>query len=258
MAQPAQIKNKDTFDELIREAWDHEFSGWDFVYLSKRMLQDEPSWNYRQLVLEKIKTARSLLDVDTGGGEFLLSLQPLPAHTFATEAYPPNVPIAKSRLEPLGVQVKDTPATGRLPFEDNSFDLIINRHGDIHAPEIARILKSGRSFVTQQVGGRNNIRLNEVLKDEVEFRDSEWTLDEAARQLEAGGLSIIDGREEYPLVKFKDIGAVVYYLKAIPWQVGDFSIERYYNRLGRIHNIIEAKGKFESVCHRFYIEAQKR
>jgi SAM-dependent methyltransferase len=230
------IKNKDIFDKLINEAWNHEFSGWDFVYISGRMLQNETSWNYHQLVLEKIKTANSLLDLDTGGGEFLFSLQPLPQHTFATEAYPPNVPIAKSRLEPLGVQVKDIPATGHLPFEDDSFDLIINRHGDIYAPEIYRILKTGKIFVTQQVGGRNNIRLNEMLQDKVEFRDSGWTLDEAERQLEASGLHIMDSKEEYPTVEFKDIGAVVYYLKAIPWQVSDFSIERYYDKLGSIHN----------------------
>jgi SAM-dependent methyltransferase len=251
------IKNKAVFDKLIHEAWDHNFSGWDFVYLSKRMVQAEPSWNYRQLVLEKFKAADSLLDQDTGGGEFLSSLLPLPRHTIATEAYPPNVPVAKSRLSPLGVTVIDTPATGRLPFEDNSFDLIINRHGDIHVPEIFRILKPGKRFLTQQVGGRNNIRMNELLQDRVEFRDSGWFLEEAARQLEAGGLSILDGREEYPPVEFTDIGAVVYYLKAIPWQVDGFSIEKYYDRLGAIHNLIEEKGKLESMTHRFYIEAQK-
>jgi SAM-dependent methyltransferase len=252
------IKNKEIFDKLIHEAWNQKFSGWDFVYLSDRMLQAEPSWNYRQLVLEKFPTADSLLDLDTGGGEFLSSLQPLPRNTFATEAYPPNIPIAESRLSPLGVNVIDTPATGRLPFEDNSLDLIINRHGDIHAPEIFRILKPGKSFLTQQVGGRNNIRLNELLQDKVEFRDSGWSLNDAVRQLTAAGLTVVDGREEYPAVEFTDIGAVVYYLKAIPWQAGDFSIEKYYDRLGSIHNIIVEKGKFESVGHRIYIEAQKK
>jgi SAM-dependent methyltransferase len=221
------------------------------------MLQSQPSWNYHQLVLEKIKTANSLLDLDTGGGEFLLSLQPLPQHTYATEAYPPNVPIAKARLEPHGVHVCDTAATGPLPFDDNSFDLVINRHGDILASEIYRILKTGKSFVTQQVGGRNNIGLNEILQDQVEFRDSNWALDVAARQLEESGFRIIDRREEYPPVEFLDIGAVVYYLKAIPWQVGDFTVEKYHDRLGRIHNIIEEKGRFMSASHRFYIEAQK-
>ena len=251
------INNKAVFDKLIQEAWEHDFSGWDFVFLPRSMLQAEPSWNYRERVLEKFPAADSLLDLDTGGGEFLSSLQPLPRRTVVTEAYPPNVPIAGSRLAPLGVTVVDIPATGRLPFEVNSFDLIINRHGDINPPEIFRVLKPGKRFLTQQVGGRNNIRLNELLQDKGAFRDSGWSLLEAVRQLEACGLRILDAREEYPKVEFTDIGAVVYYLKAIPWQVDGFSIEKYYGRLGSIHNSIEEKGKLEILSHRFFIEAQK-
>ncbi len=206
--------------------------------------EDRPAWD-------------SLLDLDTGGGEFLSSLSPLPRRTFATEAYPPNVPIARARLEPLGVRVMEIPANGPLPFKSDSFDMVINRHGDIFPPEIRRILRAGRSFVTQQVGGRNNIRLNEMLQDRVEFRDAGWTLDVAVTQLEENGFEILDRREEFPQVEFLDIGAVVYYLRAIPWQIGDFSIEKYSDRLAAIHNIIEKDGKFVSSCHRFYLEARK-
>jgi SAM-dependent methyltransferase len=251
------IIREDIFKKLVEDAWHQGFSGWDFVYLSGRMVQTSTSWDYRQIVLQKIPTADLLLDLDTGGGEFLSSLQPLPRHTYATEAYPPNVPIAKACLEPLGVRVCETPANGPLPFDVDSFDLVINRHGDISAAEIHRILKPGGRFITQQVGGRNNIRLNEILQDKVEFRDSNGTLDGAVRQLEEAGLKITDRREEYPPVEFTDIGAVVYYLKAIPWQVGGFSPEKYYTRLGKIHNIIQEKGKFASAAHRFFIEAQK-
>jgi SAM-dependent methyltransferase len=243
--------------KLIEEAWHHEFTGWDFDFIEQRMVQSPLSWDYRQLVLDKIKSAASLLDLDTGGGEFLSSLQPLPLHTWATEGYPPNIPLAKARLEPLGVRVCETTASGPLPFADNFFDLIINRHGDINSPEIHRILRPGKSFITQQVGGRNNIRLNELLQDKVEFRDSHWTLEAAAKQLEDSGFKICEQREEYPMVEFKDIGAVVYYLKAIPWQVSDFSINKYYDKLGKIHNMIQEQGKLVSFGHRFYIEAQK-
>jgi hypothetical protein len=68
------IKNKDAFDKLIMEAWNHEFTGWDFVFLNNRMLQNGTSWNYHQIARDSIKNANSLLDLDTGGGEFLLSL----------------------------------------------------------------------------------------------------------------------------------------------------------------------------------------
>jgi SAM-dependent methyltransferase len=251
------ILHQDRFDQLVSEAWQHAFSGWDFAYLSGRMVQGQPAWDYRQLVLEKIKTASSLLDMDTGGGEFLSSLQPLPPHTCATEGYPPNVPVARACLEPLGVQVFDTVSETPLPFEDSSFDLVINRHGGFLASEIYRILKPGQSFVTQQVGGQNNIRMNEMLQDRVEHQYSAWTLDAACRQLADGGLVVVDRREEFPSVGFLDIGAVVYYLKVISWQVDGFAPEKYAERLGKIHNLIEETGKFVVTSHRFYIEARK-
>ncbi len=251
------VYNEELFKKRIYEAWSHEFSGWDFAYLTGRMIENSTSWDYRQILLEKIKTAGSLLDLDTGGGEFLSSLQPLPYITCATEGYPPNVQVARSRLEPLGVRVFDTYASGGLPFENNYFDLVINRHGDIYPAEIHRILKPGKRFITQQVGGRNNVRLNEMLQEQVAYQDSNWSLDLVVQWLDESGFKIIDQREEFPTVEFRDIGAVVYYLKAIPWQVSDFTIEKYYARLGIIHNIIRDQGKFDTVSHRFYIEAQK-
>jgi SAM-dependent methyltransferase len=253
----SMILNQPLFNQLINEAWQHEFSGWDFTYLSKRSLESRPSWNYRWLVREKLKHANSLLDLDTGGGEVLSSWQPLPPYTCATEAYPPNVPVARARLEPLGVQVFDTLSTARLPFAENSFDLVINRHGGFLASEIYRLLKPGRSFVTQQVGGQNCIRLNELLQDKVYFQYSYWTPDCAVQLLEEAGMRIVEQREDFPPVEFTDIGAIVYYLKAVSWQVNDFTVEKYYERLGEIHNLIQETGKLVVSEHRFYIEAQK-
>ena len=54
------------------------FEGWDFSYLKDRASQDEPPWSYRDVAANLIPAARHPLDVDTGGGEFLVSLAPLP------------------------------------------------------------------------------------------------------------------------------------------------------------------------------------
>ncbi len=251
------ILNKPAFDRLVDEAWHHEFSGWDFAYLADRMIERKPSWDYRQLVLDRLKNASSLLDMDTGGGEFLASLQPFPPITCATEGYAPNVPIARIRLEKLGVQVFDILATERLPFQDDSFDLVINRHGSYSASELERILKPGKSFITQQVGGRNCIQLNELIQDKADFQYSYWTMDYAIQQLEGSNLRIIDAREEFPQAEFRDVGAVVFFLKIISWQINDFTVEKYYERLGEIHNIIQNSGKLVISEHRFYIEAKK-
>jgi SAM-dependent methyltransferase len=251
------VNNKEEFERLMQEAWQHEFAGWDFEFLSGRMLETPPSWDYRKIVQANIRGAQSLLDLDTGGGEFLASLQPLPPQTCATEGHPPNIPIAETRLKPLGVKVVSTHAAVRLPFEDNAFDLVINRHGGILAAEIHRVLRPGGRFITQQVGDRNCIRLNEALQNNPDFSFSQWTLERAVRQLEESGLRILERKEEFPSAEFKDIGAVVYYLKAIPWQVSDFTIEKYYDRLAEIHNIILETGAFTVKEHRFYIESQK-
>lgn len=248
---------RDDFDKLVDEAWHHEFCGWDFGYLAGRMLESELSWDYRQIVAAKARHATALLDLDTGGGEFLSSLRPLPPNTWATEAYPPNVPIAKACLGPLGVRVVDALAAAPLPFRDRSFDLVIDRHGSYLASEVYRILRPGKRFVTQQVGGENCIGLNEMLQDRVAFEYSYWTLGYAVRQLEESGFRILDRREEHPRVEFLDIGAVVYYLKVISWQVGDFGIDRHRERLARIHQVIQETGRFAVTAHRFIIEAQK-
>jgi SAM-dependent methyltransferase len=251
------INDKEAFEKLVREAWAREFNGWDFSFVSGRMVEAPLSWDYHKIVLERISKAKSLLDQDTGGGEFLASLQPLPPGSCATEGYPPNVPVATQRLGPLGVKVFNTHAAIQLPFADDTFDLVINRHGGILASEIRRILKPGGTFITQQVGDKNCIRLNEALQNKPEFSFSEWTLERAVKQLETAGMNILDRKEEFPAVDFKDIGAVVYYLKAVSWQVSDFTIEKYYDRLGEIHNAIQEAGKFSVEEHRFYIEAQK-
>ena len=56
---------------------------------------------------------------------------------------------------------------------------------------------------------------------------------------------------------FYDIGAVIYYLKVIEWQIPNFSIETYYDRLEAMHHLIERQGAFYATAHRFLIEAQK-
>jgi hypothetical protein len=57
------------------------------------------------MVIPLIKNSTSMLDVGTGGGEFLSKLQPLSEMIYATKGYLPNVPKARKRLEPLGVEI---------------------------------------------------------------------------------------------------------------------------------------------------------
>ena len=93
-----------TFDSLISDALNHKISGWNFSYIEERSLMEDLKWNYREIVSSRFKPDITLLDMGTGGGELLASFRGLPENTIATEGYPPNVPVARKRLESLGIQ----------------------------------------------------------------------------------------------------------------------------------------------------------
>lgn len=252
-----EIKNPELFERLIREALAEEFSGWDFQYIAGRWKESPLPWDYTQIVREHIEPEISMLDMDTGGGEVLSSLQPLPVNTYATEGYPPNIPVAQARLEPLGVHVVETQQEDILPFGDGYFDLVINRHGSFHAPEVLRALKPNGLFITQQVGGKNNFQLNVLLQEKPEFQYSYWTLDWATKRLMDAGFQILDKKEAFPDTIVTDIGALVFHLKIISWQVADFSVEKYRDKLIQIHNTIQEKGELKIKSHRCLIIAKK-
>ena len=50
------------------------FQGWDFSYLDRRWQDETLPWNYEEIILKYLKKTDKLLDMGTGGGEFLLSL----------------------------------------------------------------------------------------------------------------------------------------------------------------------------------------
>lgn len=249
---------KGYFQFLLKQA-DTPFKGWDFSHISDtgRMATEPFPWSYTNWVLQELFHSESLLDMGTGGGEYLSKLLPLPKSTAATEGYKPNIPIARKRLNPLDVEVYEVDDDYKLPFRDKQFDLVINRHESYSPEEVYRILQHKGIFITQQVGGTDNIRLNQLLGAPMDFGYAEWKLAKAVEDIKAAGFTIIEKEEAYPLTRFYDVGAICYYLKAIPWQVGDFSIHKYKTQLYNIHKIIEEKGYIEVRSDRFIIKAVK-
>lgn len=253
-----QIVNPERYQKLVTEAEKADFSGWNFTWLEGRMIQENPPWDYSALVKEQFPTVHSLLDMGTGGGEFLASISPLPEDTHATESYPPNQLIAAEILGPLGVTVHNFTKGVPLPFEESYFDLVINRHDDFDPLELHRILKPGGVFITQQVGGLNNLELNQILQEKISFEFIDWGLAPTLLKLYEADFAVKVAEKTALKSIFLDIGSVVYYLKAIPWQIEGFSSETHAEGLMKLHNIIERQGKFVATAHRFLIIAQKR
>ncbi|WIM37971.1 class I SAM-dependent methyltransferase [Paenibacillus sp. PK4536] len=248
-----------TFWKYVKDA-EQEFSGWDFSWVtdSGRMKVQPLSWNFEQMIVPHIRQSQSMLDMGTGGGEFLSSLQPFPPSIYATEAYAPNVPIAKERLEPLGVQVVQIDTDDYLPFADQQFNLITNQHEAYSPSEVRRLLQKDGWLMTQQVGGLNDQQINQHLHKPLNQEFIDWNLATAVAQLEKNDFEIVYQKEEFPTERFYDIGALLYYLKAIPWQIPNFQIEEHMDDLYAIHLLIQKQGYFEVKQHRFVIHAQAK
>jgi SAM-dependent methyltransferase len=260
------------FEQLVRNAEHANFSGWDFAFLRERLVEDSLPWDYSQRVRQQIATATAMLDICTGGGEHLASLARLPLLIVATESYSPNVPIASCRLRNFGAVVVHVdpetqnsygPSGGedglhprrRLPFADSAFDLIICRHGSYSSEEIARLLRSGGIFISQLVGEDNYPDLNSRLHGP----RTVWIPPDSPKPptLEEFGLDVLERQEAKPKSIFKDIGAVVYYLKAVPWQIADFGVETYLDRLRLLHEEMRDAGGLLTHYHRHLVVARK-
>jgi len=256
-----------TFEELVAEAKAEPFSGWDFRFLEGRYLEAGTSWDYKEILGRRLKGVKSYLDLGTGGGELVFSLGPLPMLSVVTEGFPPNLQVACRRLAPLGVDVVfsfcDDNTTGgaqrgRLPFREATFDIVSDRHEAFVAAEVAKVLRPGGTFITQQVGPDNDIELVRLMDDQ-EPSGRRWDLDEALKQIREADLHATESGQESGRSRFLDVGAVAYYLKATgPLELKEPDPVRMERCLRRIDARIRSEGSFEVTTSRFYLVAEKR
>jgi SAM-dependent methyltransferase len=246
------------FSHLVSEAASADVTGWGFGWLEGRATEERPPWGYARLVGGHLATARSALDIDTGGGEVVAEAPTLPGRMCVTEAWPPNAQRARQLLAARGVEIHATGDDGGLPFPDRSFDLVTARH-PVRPPwtEIHRVLVPGGHYFAQHVGPGSAFELIEFflgpLPDYVSSRDPY----REAAAAERAGLSVIGLQTARCRMEFFDIGAVVWILRKCVWWVPDFSIDRYGDKLAELDGLIRQHGSFAAHSTRHLIEAQR-
>lgn len=247
-----------SFDELVSEAESADVTGWGFGWLDGRASEERPPWGYARLLAERLATARSALDIDTGGGEVVAEAPTLPDRMCVTEAWPPNAGRARELLGPRGVEVHATSDDGGLPFPDRSFGLVTARHPvSVPWPEIHRVLVPGGYYFAQHVGPASAFELIEYfLGPQPEHRSSREPHREAAAA-EQAGLTVTELRTARCRMEFFDIGAVVWILRKCVWWVPDFTVERYADKLAALDRRIRQEGPFVAHSTRHLIEARR-
>jgi len=233
--------------------------GWDFSHIDGRYTEEgDLPWSYREAILRYLRPDFRILDIDTGGGEFLLSLGHPFGNTAATEAYPPNAALCRQTLLPLGIDFRTADGKGILPFDDETFDMVINRHGDFNPREIYRVLKPGGLFITQQVGAENDRELVALLLPEVKkLPFPEQYLGITSEKFKAEGFRILEEAECFRPIRFFDVGALVWFARIIEWEFPGFSVERCAERLLEAQKLLELLGCIEGQIHRFFLIARK-
>ena len=250
-------------EKELREIWEKEeavahIHGWDFSHIDGRYEEEENlPWDYANIIKKYLKNDMRILDYDTGGGEFLLSLKHPFANTAATEGYPPNVELCKEKLLPLGIDFKACDNPANIPYEDESFDVIINRHGDFDAKELYRLLKKGGIFITQQVGGDNDRELVEMVLPNAEKPFPDLYLEKQEKAFREAGFQILEADESYRPIAFYDIGAFVWFARIIEWEFPGFSVDKCFEQLLKMQQMLEENGKVEGTIHRYMIVAKK-
>ncbi len=241
-----------------REEQAAHIHGWDFSHIRGRYeAESDLPWNYREIVREHLNDGLELLDCDTGGGEFLLSLRHPYGKTSATEGYPPNVRLCAEKLPPLGIRFQECRDPSKVPFENEAFDVVINRHGSFDAGEAFRLLRQNGIFITEQVGADNDRDLVEAVLPGISRPFPHLTLEKQRGAFEAAGFQILRAEEAYRPITFYDVGAFVWFARIIQWEFPGFSVDRCLERLFHLQETVDRHGKIQGTLHRFLIVAGK-
>lgn len=256
-----RIKIKqDLLNQWLKEEKQAHIKGWDFSHIRDRYIEEDAlPWNLRTVIKKYLDNDTKLLDMETGGGEFLLSLGHPTNKTSAIEGYKPNVKYCKEVLLPLGIDFKEADGKYQLPFDYNLFDIVTNRHGDYNVKELKRVLKKDGLFITQQVGAENDRELIKLLQPEITTLPyPKQYLEIRKSELIENGFEILESGEVFQPIRFYDVGALVWFAKIIEWEFPNFSVKTHLQNLYTAQNILQTKGVIEGRIHRFYFVAKNK
>jgi SAM-dependent methyltransferase len=251
------VADPPSFEDLLAEGAAVPVEGWDFSWFEERATEERPPWGYARMMAERMARAAAALDIQTGGGEVLARIPHPPPVLAATESWPPNVALARRNLAPLGAMVAEVADDADLPFPAESFDLVVSRHPtEVLWPEIARVLRPGGTYFSQQVGAGSNRELTDFLMGPQPVSQAR-SPQRAVAEAQAVGLTVTDLREQSLRTVFNEVGAVVYFLRKVIWTVPGFTVDRHRDRLLDLHRRIERDGVFRSTMSRTLFEVRK-
>ena len=78
------------------------------------------------------------------------------------------------------------------------------------------------------------------------------------KKFEEAGFEIIRAEEVFKPIRFYDVGAFVWFAHIIVWEFPGFSVEKCFDKLLEIQEVIDKNGFVEGTIHRYLIVAKKK
>jgi SAM-dependent methyltransferase len=243
-----------------------ERTGWDFSRV--RADRDPVRWEYEDVVRRFLRPTDHVLDVGTCGGERFLRLAEHFATGVGVDSDPEMIRVARDNARAARntrLRFAVMPAEA-LALPDASFDVVLNRHSSVVGGEIARVLRPGGVFITQQVGARNSQSIFDAFGwgSNGDWWASVWKAtgerpqDVAAitADVERAGLGIV-ARAEYDVpYYFQDIESLVFWLKSVPLPE-TLDPDRHWQQVSRLLAERTTPRGIETNEHRTIVIARK-
>lgn len=210
-----------TTDELLdgwRTAADTPTPLAELAARPARLRVDAPPWDLDALAAEAARGTTTVLEITPGA----------------------------PRLDPDGCTVvgfdPDHTDPTALPYPDRCFDVVVDRHGAYDATEVARVLRPGGVFLSDQVAGDDVVELFAVFG--APLPRAHRTLEACAAELTGAGLDVVRRDRWHGPLLLDDVAALVSYLTLVPARSpADFSVDGYANTLLYLHMRAPAWGQ---------------
>jgi len=231
--------------------------GWDFRALSKRTKVVGKKWKFPELV-EKRARGKTILDVGTGGGELLLRIAKHAKTACGIDVTKEMIRTARRNLRRSGLRnVEFTVADSRkLPYPDGCFDVVMCRHAPFYAREVARVLRPGGTFMTQQVTEDDKLNVKKVFGRSGHGTTKPGTLlKKCLADIRRSGLKIVR-KDRYDATEYYSMDDMIFLLKNTPIVCG-LDVKRDAKKLEELDRRFTTRYGIRTNATRFLLICRK-
>jgi SAM-dependent methyltransferase len=194
-----------------------KINGWDFSEL--QVTTEGVKWDFYEEVTKKCKSSDILLDVGTGGGENVLRIASSLLFLVGIDLSSGMMETAQSNLRKskvLNVRFSQM-SSDNLQFPAGFFDVISSCHAPFVSTEIAKVLKNGGIFLTQQVSEADKLNLKTAFGRGQSFGEVDGMLKEKyIKELKEAGFTEVQSFEYDATDYFQRPEDLIFLLKHTP------------------------------------------